>query len=144
MTCERCGKNPGEIRYTEVLGGETRKMMICEACAEDLGFGQEEDVRGPAATEAPGGPWPAPGAVVFATAGLPAEPEFLRLRCPGCGTRGAELRNASLLGCGRCYGTFARWLDPILERLHGASRHVGRLPSGRGPAAPPSGGEDSE
>jgi protein arginine kinase activator len=136
VTCERCGKKPGEIRYTEVLDGKTRKMMICEACAQELGFGPEEDAHGPTAAGAPAGPGPVPGAVVFATAGMPADPEFLRLRCPECGTRGAELRNASLLGCGSCYGTFARWLDPILERLHGASRHVGRLPGADAPPRP--------
>jgi len=138
VKCERCGNHPGEIRYTEVVGGETRKMMICEECAEELGFGEEES-RGPTAAEPPSGSSAVPGAVVFATAGIPMDREFLKLRCPGCGVRGAELRNASLLGCGTCYETFAPWLDPILERLHGASRHRGRLP---GEGTPPSGGEE--
>ncbi|MBZ0268419.1 hypothetical protein K8I85_09715, partial [bacterium] len=140
MICERCGNNPGEIRYTEVVGGETHKMMVCEECAEELGFGEEES-HGPTAAAAPAPESSAlPGAVVFAAAGLPMDREFLRLRCPGCGIRGAELRNASLLGCPACYETFARWLEPILERLHGASTHRGRLP---GADAPPSGGEES-
>jgi protein arginine kinase activator len=141
VNCERCGKHPGEIRYTEVVGGSTRKMMICEACADELGFGEEEGTRGPVAAGEPTGPWPVPGAVVFAAAGMPSDPEFLRLRCPGCGVRGAELRNASLLGCARCYATFATWLVPILERLHGATRHEGRLP-GANPR-PPAAGEGS-
>ena len=143
MNCERCGNHPGEIRYTEVSAGEQRRVMICAACAEELGFGAEEETAGHLAPVTPE-PADTGGAVVFASAGVPADAELLRLRCPGCGIRGAELRHASLLGCPRCYETFARWLDPVLQRLHGASRHRGRVPGGSTPPETPPGREPGE
>lgn len=149
MNCERCGESPGEIRYTEYTGGQARKLMICKRCAEDLGFGPLESAD-PPATASPGAPsapdappdaaavtGPVPPAIpvfgsidiqVAITEGIPPRPRDDR-QCPGCGLRVHELE--SLLGCPRCYETFADSLEPLFERLHGATRHRGRLPGGR-------------
>lgn len=81
--------------------------------------------------------------VVGGSAGLPGTgdetvpgDEHAAVRCPGCGITGAELRERTLLGCPRCYETFARPLEDLFLRMHGAVEHAGRLPAGRR-AAPP-------
>jgi protein arginine kinase activator len=75
--------------------------------------------------------------VVGVTMGLSSEggeagpgDEHAAVRCEGCGITGAELRDRTLLGCPVCYETFARPLDDLLLRLHGALEHAGRLPGG--------------
>ena len=32
------------------------------------------------------------------------------------------------LGCGDCYEAFKAQLGPLLKRIHGADRHVGKIP----------------
>ena len=50
------------------------------------------------------------------------------IQCPGCGLGLEELRRQGRVGCEQCYQAFDAYLSESLERLHGASRHVGRLP----------------
>ncbi|MFT4841070.1 MAG: protein arginine kinase activator [Planctomycetota bacterium] len=49
--------------------------------------------------------------------------------CPGCGLEPAEFRNKGRLGCPRCYDAFRHELMPLLQRIHEAQAHTGRLPS---------------
>ncbi len=124
MNCERCGKAPGEIRYSEYSGGKVLRMLVCPACARELGF------LPPARPEGEGGATPAkepPAADAAAD----------RRVCPGCGLTAEEFHRVSLFGCDRCFETFEEDLDLLLKRLHGASLHRGRLPRADRGADPP-------
>jgi protein arginine kinase activator len=55
--------------------------------------------------------------------------------CPGCGMTPAEFRSKGRLGCPRCYDVFRHELLPLLQRIHEAASHRGRLP-GRTSAPP--------
>jgi protein arginine kinase activator len=46
----------------------------------------------------------------------------------------ADFRGKGRLGCPRCYDTFRQELMPLLQRIHEAQSHRGRLPATR-PAA---------
>lgn len=48
--------------------------------------------------------------------------------CETCGTSLEELRRRGRVGCQDCYETFGDYLGELLERMHGADQHVGRLP----------------
>ena len=50
-------------------------------------------------------------------------------RCPNCGATLEEIRQTGLVGCAKCYETFAPELSGTIERIHGASAHVGKIPS---------------
>lgn len=139
MKCERCGEREGAIRYTEYTDGVPRKQLICATCAEELGFGPPEAGASESGASTPPGASVDP-AVFGAAMLVSAVPDDTR--CPGCGLRVTELQNVSLLGCARCYDVYEELLGPALERLHGASTHRGRLPSGsggEGPASPKEG-----
>jgi protein arginine kinase activator len=56
--------------------------------------------------------------------------------CPSCGLSLAEFKVRGRMGCPHCYEVFRGALMPILERVHDATCHRGRVP-GRG-ANPPS------
>jgi protein arginine kinase activator len=58
--------------------------------------------------------------------------------CPGCAMTPAEFRSKGRLGCPRCYDTFRAELLPLLQRIHEAQGHRGRLPGRTGglPIAP--------
>lgn len=124
MTCERCGKRPGAIRYTEYSGGEAHRMQVCAECAAELGFGPA-----PAAPDAAGTPEEAGD-------GSATSKEGPGRTCPGCGLTEDEFLRESLFGCAECYATFDEDLDLLLRRLHGAVQHRGRVPRS-GPAPGP-------
>ncbi len=130
MNCERCGKAPGEIRYSEYAGGQVHKTLVCPACARELGF-----VPAKSPPEASGAPANA-GATAAGGSDAADAPADRRV-CPGCGLTAEEFRRVSLFGCDHCFETFEDDLDLLLKRLHGASLHRGRLPRAeRGPEAP--------
>ena len=51
-------------------------------------------------------------------------------RCPTCGISFAEFREKGRLGCPNDYEFFEESLTPLLEKIHGATQHRGRLPQG--------------
>jgi len=59
--------------------------------------------------------------------------------CPGCGMTPQDFKQKGRLGCPRCYEAFRQELVPLLQRVHEAVVHRGRLPGGRAPAPPPPG-----
>jgi protein arginine kinase activator len=50
------------------------------------------------------------------------------LTCPDCGITYAEFRNGGRLGCPHDYDVFAEPLREVLEKVHGATEHLGKLP----------------
>ena len=77
----------------------------------------------------------AEGSLSAATPGAAAgdAPRAAGPACPGCGTTAGEFKVSGRLGCARCYETFKGALLPVLERVHDATSHRGRMP---GPVAP--------
>lgn len=49
------------------------------------------------------------------------------LRCRSCGLSYSEFRRLGKLGCAGCYSSFAGKLDPLLRRIHGSTRHSGKI-----------------
>ncbi len=126
MTCEKCGQNPAQVRYTEYREGASKKLMICFDCAKDLGFEIEEPAEEPSLFPDPGAGVESIVVTSALTPTLRAVPEHER--CSRCGLTSGELQRLSRFGCAHCYETFAGALDGWLQKIHGAVRHRGRLP----------------
>ena len=50
------------------------------------------------------------------------------LKCKTCGMSVDEFRSKGRLGCAECYEVFRGPIAELLERVHGALEHVGRVP----------------
>jgi protein arginine kinase activator len=50
------------------------------------------------------------------------------VRCPDCGMTLEEFRKKGRLGCPKDYEVFRPHIEELLERVHGATSHVGRIP----------------
>jgi protein arginine kinase activator len=50
-------------------------------------------------------------------------------KCPMCGISFAEFRKGGRLGCPYDYVAFEEDLEPLLVNIHGATTHVGKIPS---------------
>jgi protein arginine kinase activator len=119
--CECCGLRPAEMLVTDVdRGGGKQVQRLCGQCAEERGLMSASALK---LTE-----------VLQELRDRVAEDDS-RVACPRCGCTFADFRKSLRLGCEDCYATFAGELAPMIRRMHGASRHAGRLPRGNGNAA---------
>lgn len=119
MICERCEQHPATVHYTEVVNNQKRQMYLCEACAKEAQKAFEVGV---------------PLNLNNFLAGLigpTADGETSRkemLRCETCGLTEELFAKHGLLGCGECYRYFSERLEPLLRRIHGSTRHTGKVP----------------
>jgi protein arginine kinase activator len=123
--CESCNASPAPVRYTEIDAGKVTKRTLCRACAEKRGLldtGPKSVVVLQQLLSSPNPPARRTSARETGTG----------LVCTGCGMSLAEFRAQGRLGCARCYTTFQAALGPLLRKLHGAARHVGRTPRSDG------------
>ncbi|MFT5052895.1 MAG: protein arginine kinase activator [Chlamydiales bacterium] len=125
MICKNCQKNVATVHLTDILEEETpgerpqvEERHLCEICAQALHL--------PHAS-----PQPKSMADIWKLLHKSAQKARKRrptLSCKECETTLEELRQRGRLGCATCYEVFAGYLDELLERMHGAREHCGRLP----------------
>lgn len=111
MKCRNCPK-VATLHITEILHGQVQEHHLCEDCARPF----LEKTASPAAP---------PG--VTASDESESE-EHEQLVCPGCEMTFKEFRSQGRLGCPHCYTAFQAELMPLLENIHGETRHCGKVP----------------
>lgn len=117
MNCQRC-KGEATVHLTERVQGKRRELHLCTRCARRAGL---------ALPESP--PNLALDAVVqnlILTHVGELVGELAELSCPDCGIKFMEFRSGGRLGCPQDYRIFGRGLLPLVHRMHGATRHVGK------------------
>lgn len=115
MKCQRCPKQ-ATLHITEVLGEDRfEEVHLCEECAKKYLY--EPHQKKAAAAKA------GEGAVET------DEPDTLgEKQCEACGLKFVEFRNNGRLGCSHDYDAFRDDLMPLLESVHGDTKHVGKQP----------------
>ena len=117
MLCDICGKFEATVHLTEIVNEEVTKLHLCEACAREKGAEMEEHF---GLSDLLAG---------LSDIGAQLEPEVVEtIKCPVCGFTYQNFRKVGRLGCGACYEAFKKQLAPLLRRIHGADRHVGKVP----------------
>ena len=124
MLCQKCNKNEASVKYTEIINGEKKEMMLCEECSHELGldninfnmpidfssfFGgllEDEDYNSPEF--------------------MPLFQKVKELKCDNCNMTYDEFINQGKFGCPECYDVFSSKIDAILKRIHGSSEYLGR------------------
>lgn len=126
MLCQICKKNEAAVRYTEIVDSSVTEMDICRKCAEmeDKGSGGE-------------------AGFTSAFASVQEKPEVASIleedvaaKCPCCGGSFRHILSDGRLGCAECYVAFRDRLAPVVEKTHGASRHIGKVASRKRDALP--------
>ncbi len=113
MKCQKCTK-AATLHITEVVSEDQfEELHLCEECANKYLY--EPQQKG-----AKGGE----GAAEEGDEGSAAN----QRECPLCGIRFVEFRNSGRLGCPNDYQEFREELTPLLENIHGETRHVGKTP----------------
>jgi len=112
MKCQRCTK-AATMHITEILAEEQfEELHLCEDCAQKYLY---EPPSKKAAKE---------GEAAVAE----DESGAMSRSCPVCGIKFVEFRNSGRLGCPHDYSEFREELVPLLENIHGDTRHAGKSP----------------
>lgn len=127
MTCQICGKNPATVHFTEIQDNKMTEMHLCERCSDARGL------------------QPASPKQKFDIADLLAgmvdgmtsneEERVGHVQCPRCGMPYSSFKETGRLGCSDCYTAFQFQLRPLLRRIHGDTRHRGKVPTRDGEGA---------
>jgi len=130
MICQNCHKNLATVHVTEIVeiqesdgqaqksAKEVSEQHLCEICAQTM------DLPHTPASEHK------TMADIWKLLQRSAQQnrQASGIVCPDCGMTLEEFRSKGRLGCPKDYEVFSAHVGGLLERVHGARRHVGRLP----------------
>lgn len=120
IICEECKMKPATVHFTQNIQGKKTEMHLCEECAAQKGnlfFNIDSNFSIPNLLGSFLG---------YNLSGL--KPVTSGQVCPNCKTNFNDIRHMGKLGCSECYLAFEQELEPTLRRIHGNSRHIGRVP----------------
>lgn len=118
MQCALCASQ-AELHLTTVVQRQTQQLHLCRRCAEQHNLTEtksQEFLLGNALQ------------MMLGQHTLPLDSNLVRLRCAECGLGYLEFRANGWLGCGYDYPLFQSGIVPLLQRLHQASVHMGKMP----------------
>lgn len=124
MLCDECKKRPTKVHVTRIINGEKTKISLCEECAEKY------KIKQPFGTDGSN------DAIQKFLSGLLDEEVDKTMSprvkpdttCSGCGLTYGDFSAHGRLGCGQCYTTFERKIDPLLIKIHRKNVHAGKVP----------------
>lgn len=115
MDCQKCALKPATVFMTTVVGGDLKKVDLCEDCARNSGAIH------------PAGFMAADMILQEAIHVIPA----VQTVCPACGYTLETLQKTGRLGCGVCYEKFATPLQAALLESQRDVVHRGKRPARR-------------
>ncbi len=121
MQCQICGKRPAVVHFTEIVNNKKTEYHVCEPCAEERGYSVPLLKSKFSVGDLLAG--------MVDQSGAGEEAKVGRVQCPRCGLVYSEFKESGRLGCSECYDTFRAQLRPLLRRIHGSTRHVGKTPA---------------
>ena len=117
MQCDVCGKKKATVHLTEIVDEQMTEMHLCENCAREKSIQMEQQF-----------------GLADLLAGLAdfgqqvKDVDKVKIKCSNCGLGYEDFRKFGRLGCGECYTAFQEHLAALLKKIHGSSRHLGKLP----------------
>jgi len=118
MLCNICHKNEATIHFKGIFNDQVFKINLCEECAKKKGvkFSPEVDL----------------AELISTLTDLDLPPSVIKQKkavsCSNCGMTYNEFKQKGRLGCANCYNTFSAYLLPLIERIHGSNKHIGKKP----------------
>jgi protein arginine kinase activator len=121
VLCQICGKNPAKVHFTEIHDNTMSEIHVCERCADEKGLhGTPKQHKMEIADLI---------ATMADSLTTSDEQRVGRVQCPRCGLLYSAFRETGRLGCAECYVAFQFQLRPLLRRIHGDTRHKGKVPA---------------
>ena len=121
MRCQHCNEAEATVHLKEVTDGKLKELHLCESCATEKGLHLVvEHNKLSIATQFI---WMAENLYPETSTKVGA------VQCPSCGLRYSQFSRVGRVGCAQCYDAFQPQLQKVLLRVHGATKHKGRLPA---------------
>ena len=127
MLCQICGKNQGTVHITEIHDNKMSEIHVCERCAEEKGLQSGAPKQKFDIAQVLGD--------MMDSMSSTEEQRIGRVQCPRCGLLYSSFKETGRLGCAECYTAFQFQLRPLLRRIHGDTRHRGKVPTRDGEGA---------
>lgn len=114
MLCEKCGKNHATTHIKTVVNGVVKEYNLCAYCAANEGY----------TTNSLAG-------MLASMFGEISNSELTKhqTKCNVCGSTFSDIAKTGKVGCSECYNTFYDELLPYLKRVHGSTKHAGKMPN---------------
>jgi protein arginine kinase activator len=108
------------VHFTEIVNNKKSEYHLCEKCAEERGYGSSMVKSKFSVGDLLAG--------MVDQTGSGEEAKVGRVQCPRCHMVYSAFKQSGRLGCSECYDTFRAQLRPLLRRIHGSTKHVGKTP----------------
>lgn len=128
--CQNCKKNPVNVKITEVVDGQKQQVFLCDECASKKGVAITAPLQSkiePLVKKEESKP------VKWLEKVTSLAKKEDRLICEDCGMTFELFQNTGLLGCPNDYYVFEQQLIQIMDKIHGAHTHRGKVPSSIAP-----------
>ena len=127
MLCQICGKDAATVHFTEIHDNKMSEIHVCERCAEEKGLHASPSKQKFNITEL----------IANMADGMTNtdEERVGHVQCPRCSMFYSTFKETGRLGCAECYTAFQFQLRPLLRRIHGDTRHRGKVPARDGEGA---------
>jgi len=129
MLCERCKKNEATYHITKIIDNNKQELNLCEKCAKDSGefsFIGKLDINSPLTFQNI-----ISGIMEYINQPSEIEKTY-EIKCNNCGTSYSEFKKKGYLGCSECYINFESNINPVIKRVQGNIKHIGKIPKRQG------------
>ncbi len=123
MLCQNCQKTEATTHIKRIINGETAEHHLCKNCAYELGFSDSFSDFGINISE------------LFSSFLGDFSVKSLSnrvLRCEKCGSAFDDIARSGKIGCADCYAIFYDKLLPSIQRIHGKTKHEGKIAKSAG------------
>ncbi len=111
--CAQCGK-PATIHLTQIVGGEIKKVDLCDTCPHKEGMAADFDLE--------------PFAKLAENVVGAHREDGEKHVCPNCGCDDASFRGSGRFGCPECYDAFGPIVHDVLRKMQPGPAHQGKVP----------------
>lgn len=120
MICQQCMQRPANVQITQTINGQKSVIFLCESCAaarQDLIMNSPFNMSNLLSS------------IMGNLQGVTQVPvKEATLQCDNCGMTYEEFTKIGKFGCSNCYNVFESKLIPIFRRIHGNTKHTGKMP----------------
>jgi len=123
MECQKCQQRPANVHITQYINGQKHETHLCEECAQTAKINVELPQLPISNLK---------NLLGFLGQSQLADKKTPELICPNCQTPYRKVYETGYVGCSQCYSQFAGQIKPVLQRIHGATSHRGKIPNRQG------------
>ena len=116
MMCEKCGKYKVTTHIRTIINGVIHEQKLCSNCANEQGLNLSPQTS-------------LSGMLASMLGEFSVVNTKTEKKCSICGATFENIAKSGKAGCSECYKTFKNELLPYLKRVHGSTKHIGKVPN---------------